>query len=76
MPKKPPIHTVPDPDGGWSNKRGGKEISHHRKQEAAAEAGRRQARRDETEHRLHGRDGQIRETRSYGNDPIPPRDRD
>lgn len=25
--KKPPVHTVPNPDGGWNNKQGGKIVS-------------------------------------------------
>ena len=54
MAKKPPVHTVPK-DGGWVNKQGGKELSSHRKQEAAAEKGRQQARKDQTERRLHGK---------------------
>jgi hypothetical protein len=60
---------------GWVNKVNGEVTSRHRTQDAAAEAGRRQARRNESEHVIHGRDGRIREKNSYGNDPNPPKDR-
>ena len=60
---------------GWVNKVGGEVTSRHRTQDTAAEAGRRQAQRNESEHVIHGRDGRIREKNSYGNDPNPPRDK-
>jgi len=44
-------------------------------QREAIEAARRIARNQETELVIHGRDGRIREKRSYGEDPFPPRDR-
>ncbi len=33
------------------------------------------AKKDHVEVVIHGRDGKIRDKDSYGNDPIPPRDR-
>ena len=33
------------------------------------------ARQDSVEFNLHGRNGQIREKDSYGNDPNPPKDK-
>lgn len=70
------VHTVPNGRGsGWDNKVDGTVTSSHRTQAAAAEAGRRQAMRTETEHVIHGRNGQIREKNSYGPDPLPPRDK-
>lgn len=70
------VHTVPNSGGsGWVNKVSGQVTSTHRTQGAAAEAGRRLAKQLETEHVIHGRDGQIREKNSYGNDPLPPRDK-
>jgi hypothetical protein len=75
MPKKPPIHTVPNPDGGWDNKQGGKNISHHRTKDNAVERGRQEAKRNETEHRIHNKDGKISQSNSYGNDPYPPKDK-
>lgn len=34
-----------------------------------------QARKEKAELYVHRRDGTIRERRSYGNDPLPPRDK-
>ena len=70
---KKQVHTVPNPSGkGWINEVGGLVTSHHHKQSTAIEAGRDQAIERETEHVIHGRNGQIREKNSYGNDPYPP----
>ncbi len=74
MARKPGVHTVPDPNGGWNNSVSGQVVSHHRTQTTAAEAGRRVAQQLETEHVIHRPDGKIRESNSYGNDPLPPRD--
>ena len=71
---KKPVHTVPT-DSGWANKQGGKTISNHRTKENAEDAGRRQAKRDETEHRIHNKNGQISNSNSYGKDPNPPKDK-
>ena len=74
--KSPSVHTTPNPKGkGWVNKQGGKTISTHRKKTTAVEAGRRHARADKTEHRIHNRDGRIGRSNSYGNDPNPPKDK-
>jgi len=43
------------------------------KQSDAIARGRDMAIRQQTELRIHGRNGQIRESNSYGNDPFPPR---
>lgn len=43
------------------------------KQSVAIARGRDMAIRQGAELRIHGRDGQIRECNSYGNDPFPPR---
>lgn len=43
--------------------------SMHRTQSAAIDAGRRVARREQTELVVHGRDGRIRDRFSYGSDP-------
>lgn len=73
MTDKRPIHTVPHGDG-WANRREGNQrvtevFDTQREAQAAA---RDVARRDGTEHLTHGRNGQIRERNSYGNDPYPP----
>jgi hypothetical protein len=76
MSKKKGVHTVPNPDGkGWINKQGGEPVSRHRTKENAVEAGRGIARKGQTEHTIHKKDSTISEKNSYGNDPLPPRDK-
>ncbi|MBY0554347.1 DUF2188 domain-containing protein [bacterium] len=74
MTNKKPIHTVPS-GNGWSNKQGGKEISHHNNKANAEIAGRQQAKQSHTEHVIHNKNGQIGEKNSYGGDPCPPKDK-
>jgi hypothetical protein len=64
-----PIHTV-YADGSWRNKREDSDgyLSPHATKEEAVEAGRQQARSDQTEHIIHNQDV-ISERNSYGNDP-------
>ncbi len=68
------VHVTPR-DGRWAVEREGSQraSSLHDTQADAEAAGRATARREEVEFYLHGRDGQIRERDSYGNDPYPPR---
>ena len=75
MPGKQPVHTAPDPKGGWKVQREGAQraSSTHDTQAQAEKAGRELARKDKAEFLLHGKDGQIRERDSYGNDPHPPK---
>ena len=77
MTKKPAIHTVPNPQGGWDNKREGqqKPISHHTTKNEATQTGRQDAVQSKTEHVIHNKDGKISEKNSYGNDPCPPKDK-
>jgi uncharacterized protein DUF2188 len=65
-----PIHTV-FADGSWRNKREESDgyLSQHGTKEEAVEAGRQQARSDQTEHMIHNQEGVIAERNSYGNDP-------
>jgi len=42
---------------------------------AAEAAGRKVAKQDRVEHVIHGRDGRIQDSDSYGNDPNPPKDK-
>lgn len=74
MAKKPEVHTLPHGDG-WANKRSGsKRVSKTFDTKAAAEAaGRETARRENTEHLIHKKDGTIGERNSYGNDSFPPK---
>lgn len=73
MGKKENVHTVPNKDGkGWVNKVNGEVTSRHRKKRTATEEGRKEAKQNESDHRIHRKDGTIGEANSYGNDPHPP----
>ena len=71
---KKSVHVVPR-DDGWAVVRSEaqRDSSHHDTQQDAIDAGRNTARREGTELFIHGRNGQIRDRNSYGNDPFPPR---
>jgi hypothetical protein len=76
MSKRGNVHTVPNPGGnGWVNKVDGQAVSHHHRKDTASEAGRSITRQNRAEHTIHNRDGRIGEKNSYGNDPMPPRDK-
>ena len=68
-------HVVPNPKGGWDVKRGGADraISHHDTKQNAIDRGREISRNQNTELRIHNRDGRISGSDSHGNDPFPPR---
>lgn len=74
MAEKKPVHVTPH-DDGWAVRREGasRASSVHRTQAEAEQVGRDRARSDHTEFLLHGRNGEIRERDSYGNDPYPPK---
>ena len=74
MMAKKPIHTVPT-DKGWANKQNGETLSNHKTKETAERAGRSEAKKNETEHVIHNKNGRISEKNSYGNDPCPPKDK-
>lgn len=67
-------HIVPH-DKGWAVKGAGNEraTSVHKTQTEAIDHGREIARNNHSEILIHGRNGQIRERDSYGNDPFPPK---
>lgn len=73
---KKDIHVVPHKDG-WATKTEGASRAGRvpDTQREAIEQGRNQARREQVELVIHRRDGTIRESDSYGNDPNPPSDR-
>ena len=73
---KPRQHVVPV-DGQWGVRREGGDrlTSIHPTQGEAIERGREIAINQQTELVIHRRDGTIRDSDSYGNDPMPPRDR-
>lgn len=75
MSNKKDIHVVPH-ESGWATRREGAERvgSTHDTQREAIDAARERAIREGTEVVIHGRDGKIRDSDSYGSDPNPPRD--
>ena len=68
-------HVVPNPKGGWDVKRGGasRASSHHDTKRDAIDTGRSVSRNQETELRIHNKDGRIASSDSHGSDPFPPR---
>jgi Uncharacterized protein conserved in bacteria (DUF2188) len=68
------IRVVPQ-SGQWAVKRDGAERagSVHSTQQAAIQTATSSAKRIGGEVQIHGRNGQIRERNSYGNDSFPPR---
>ena len=76
MARKKSTHVTSNGNGGWKVTQGGQVISNHRTQKTAIQKGRTAAIKEKGELRIHGENGRIRDTRSYGNDPVPPIDRD
>jgi uncharacterized protein YdaT len=73
---KKDIHVVPHKDG-WATKtegatRAGVVVD---TQKAAIDRAREQAGRENVEVVIHRKDGTIRDSDSYGNDPNPPKDK-
>lgn len=76
MAKRGNVHTTPNPRGkGWVNQVNGKVVSTHRRKDTAVQHGRGVARQNRSDHYIHNTDGKIARANSYGNDPIPPRDK-
>lgn len=76
MSGKRDIHVVPHKDG-WATRKGGAERVGRTTdtQQQAIEKARDQAKREHVEVVIHRRDGTIRDSDSYGNDPVPPVDK-
>lgn len=76
MSKKPDYHVVPHSEG-WAVRREGADraSSVQPTQAKAIEVGRDLAKERQTELVIHDRQGRIRDSDSYGNDPVPPRDK-
>lgn len=76
MSNKKDIHVVPHSDG-WATKKEGNQRAGAvtDTQKAAIDRARDQAMRERVEVVIHRRDGTIRDSDSYGNDPNPPRDK-
>jgi len=68
-------HVVPNPTGGWDVKRGGgqRASGHYGTKREAIDQGRQVSRNQETELRIHNKDGRIAQSDSHGNDPSPPK---
>lgn len=75
MPKKNQ-HVVPR-DDGWAVRGAGnsKDTSRHDTQAQAINRAREIAQNQQSEVVIHRPDGRIRDKDSYGNDPMPPRDK-
>ena len=70
-------HVVPSSTGGWAVKNAGaiRASRTFDTQQQAVTYARDAAKKVGTELYIHGRDGTIKDKRSYGNDPMPPRDK-
>ena len=79
MSKKGPEthHVVPNSGGGWDVKRGGADRSsgHFDNKSDAVNYGRQVSQNQNTEFRIHNRDGRISQSDSHGRDPNPPKDK-
>ncbi len=68
------IYTVKSGDGWGSRKEGASRLSKKfDTQKEAINYSINQARKNNSEHRIQGKDGKFRDADSYGNDPHPPR---
>lgn len=69
-------HVVPHKDG-WAVKGAGnaKPSAVVPTQKEAIEIAEETARNQQSDTKIHGRDGKIRAGNSYGNDPFPPKDK-
>jgi len=70
------VHVVPHKDGWATKVEGNKRASSVSETKADAfQAGREKAKEMKTELIIHGKDGRIQNSNSYGNDPCPPKDK-
>lgn len=70
------IHVVKHGKGWATKKEGSKRAgSVSPTQHEAIEKAKGQAKREHVEVVIHRRDGRIRDSDSYGNDPVPPKDK-
>lgn len=71
MAKKRDIHVVPHDDLGWATKKEGAQriSSRHKTQSAAIDQAMGKAKDEGVEVVIHRKDGSIRDSDSYGNDP-------
>jgi hypothetical protein len=77
MARRHDVHVSKVPGGSrWKVSQSGPVLSTHNRQDNAIANGRSEAKHDSVDLVIHGRDGRIRSKDSYGNDPLPPRDRE
>ena len=70
-------HVVSNQNGGWSVRKTGTSLASKvfSTQNDAIDYARSRAKEGKLELYIHRRDGTIRERDSYGNDPMPPKDK-
>lgn len=75
MSKKRDIHVVPH-EGSWATRKEGalRAGGVYQTKAEALDQGRGQAKREKVELVIHGKDGKIQDSDSFGNDPYPPKD--
>lgn len=75
---KPNIWVTQHPDGGWQTKReqSDRASGKFETQQDAINSAITTAKRDGVEVIVQGKDGKIRSKDSYGNDPLPPKDKE
>jgi hypothetical protein len=68
-------HVVPNPKGGWDIKKDGAERAsvHTTIKQEAVDKGREISKNQGSEFVIHGKNGQIQQKDSHGNDPFPPK---
>jgi len=76
--EKQSVHVVPNSSkGGWSvkNNEAERASAHTETKADAVKLGRVISQRSGSELVIHGKDGKIERSDSYGNDPCPPKDK-
>lgn len=73
---KKDIHVVPHNDAWATRKEGAQRVGHTANtQREAYDLARQQAKRENVEVVIHRPNGEIRNSNSFGNDPVPPKDK-
>lgn len=75
--KRKERHVVPNQDGGWDSKRENAQRAskHFETKKEAMDWSRQKSRSEGSELIPHGKNGQIQNPDSHGNDPNPPKDK-
>lgn len=77
MARKKSNHVVPSKSKGWAVKKSGssKASKTFETKEKAVKYAKDISKREKTELYIHKKDGRIQNKNSYGNDPMPPKDK-